>query len=562
MANFGIGIGSFLDGFVKGANVRNDWDRQAKSDAREDRRLDMAETRMAQDKEASDRNYQLDVDQFQHTKSIGDFNRMIKGDEHRWSAEDRAAEAPVKAAERQQRLQGYQDTQSLRDAATAGYERSIGAYQDAVGKAKASVQEAPQAASGPQFTFNGQTFKTRQEAEAAAESAVPDALQFYTKYGVPQIQDAYLKSGDPEKASAYGKWAQNEYVQAGMQDVYRLYGAMQLGDWGGANRHLNSLFRNPGYMDLSNIDGKISPITDGDGNPQGIRIDYKDRQTGQAVSRDITDMGEFQQTVLAIVRPEAVFEHNTRQLDAAVGMKQTMAEENYKLGNQILLEQAKAEAKRKGLPDPEEELIRKRVADLERTDMQFAALSGPEKVKRAMEDLFAIRSGARQGRGLPPFPGTAAQPAPNVLRRPEPAASASGEERGLPPLETIQPAPSSSSPFAGGRPRGNTQSVPPMPRKPVDPTAARTRGNRNHAEDARLEEAYRAAWQDLLGRNAFPPEVRNAGRDAMARYAQELARKRLAEGWEASGSAAPTVAPAPRARGRGLPPLDAVRAGR
>ncbi|MGH2343560.1 hypothetical protein ACRC7T_19045, partial [Segnochrobactraceae bacterium EtOH-i3] len=187
--------------------------------------------------------------------------------------------------------------------------------------------------------------------------------------------------------------------------------------------------------------------------------------------------------------------------------------------------------------------------------------SGPEKVKRAMEDLFAIRSGARQGRGLPPFPGTAAQPAPNVLRRPAPTASTSEEERRLPPLEkTIQPAPSSSSPFAGGRPRGNTQSVPPMPRKPVDPTAARTRGNRNHAEDARLEEAYRVPWQDLLGRNAFPPEVSNAGRDAMARYAQELARKRLAEGWEA-GPQQPTAAPAPRARGRGLPPLDAVRAG-
>ena len=212
-----------------------------------------------------------------------------------------------------------------------------------------------------------------------------------------------MKYGDPEKASAYGKWAQNEYVQAGMQDVYRLYGAMQLGDWDGANRHLNSQFRNPGSMDLSTIDGKISPITDGDGNPQGIRIDDKDRQTGQAVSRDITDRSEFQQTVLAIVKPEAVFEHTIRQIDAAVGMKQTMAEENDKLGNQILLEQAKAEAKRKGRPDPEEELIRKRVADLERTDMQFAALSGPEKVKRAMEDLFAIRSGARQGRGLPPL---------------------------------------------------------------------------------------------------------------------------------------------------------------
>ncbi len=44
--------------------------------------------------------------------------------------------------------------------------------------------------------------------------------------------------------------------------------------------------------------------------------------------------------MLAIVKPEAVFERNARQIDAAVGMKQTMAEENYKLGNQILLEQA------------------------------------------------------------------------------------------------------------------------------------------------------------------------------------------------------------------------------
>lgn len=90
----------------------------------------------------------------------------------------------------------------------------------------------------------------------------------------------------------------------------------------------------------------------------------------------------------------------------------------------------------------------------------------------------------------------------------------------------------------------------------------RTCGNRNHAEDARRTEAYRVPWRGLLARNGFPPEVRSGGRDAMARYAQETARKRLAEGWEARGATAPTAAPAPRARGRWLPPLEVVRAGR
>ncbi len=82
----------------------------------------------------------------------------------------------------------------------------------------------------------------------------------------------------------------------------------------------------------------------------------------------------------------------------------------------------------------------------------------------------------------------------------------------------------------------------------MDPTAARTRGNRNHAEDARLEEAYRATWWDFLGSNAFPSDVRSAGRDAMARSAPELARKRLAEGWDA-GPSASSVRPAAHAKG-------------
>lgn len=91
----------------------------------------------------------------------------------------------------------------------------------------------------------------------------------------------------------------------------------------------------------------------------------------------------------------------------------------------------------------------------------------------------------------------------------------------------------------------------------------RTCGNRNHAEDARRAEAYRVSLAgSLLARNGFPSEVRSGGRDAMARYAQETARKRLAEGGEARGATAPTAAPAPRARGRWLPPLEVVRAGR
>ncbi|MGH2343542.1 hypothetical protein ACRC7T_18950, partial [Segnochrobactraceae bacterium EtOH-i3] len=333
-------------------------------------------------------------------------------------AEDRAAEAPVKAAERQQRLQGYQDAQSLRDAATAGYERSIGAYQDAVGKAKTSVQEAPQAAGGPQFTFNGQTFKTRAEADQAVETSVGTLTDHYIRYGVPLIQEAYLKAGDPEKASAYGKWAQNEYVQAGMRDAVRLSTAFERGDWDGVNKHLDSIVRNPGYMDLSGYDADAVPIKDEAGKTVGMKIEYTDRQAGTKFSQEFRDMAEFQKGILGLVNPQAVFEHNTRQLDAASALKSEMAKDTFKLGNDIILEQAKAEAKRKGQPDPEEEAIRKRIADLERTDMQFASLPSQEKVRRAKADLDAIRSGAQQGRGLPPFPGNAAQPAQNVLRRP------------------------------------------------------------------------------------------------------------------------------------------------
>lgn len=54
--------------------------------------------------------------------------------------------------------------------------------------------------------------------------------------------------------------------------------------------------------------------------------------------------------------------------------------------------------------------------------------------------------------------------------------------------------------------------------------------------------------RDLLGRNAFPPEIHGAGRDAMARYARELGGKRLGESREA-GPQYPAAAPALRGRG-------------
>lgn len=436
MANFGIGIGSFLDGFVKGANMRNDWDRQAKSDAREDRRLDMAEDKLAYDKTAGDRAYQLDVDrfgyaqksgdrayqlqadQFQHTRSIGERQQARLDQTQQWAAEDRAAEAPVKAAERQQQLQGYQDAQTLRDATRAAGEKSIGAFNAAVSAAKASVQEVPSPAAGaqPQFTFNGRTFKTREEADAAVEASVGTLTDHYIRTGVPIIQDAYLRAGDPEKASAYGKWAQNEQVQAGMKDAVRLSVAFERGDWDGVNRHLDSILANTGYMDLSGYEGDATPLKDASGQTVGMRIEYTDKRNGTKFTQEFRDMAEFQQGVLGLVNPQAVFEHNTRQIDAAAAVKAEAAKDSYKTANDILLERAKGEVRQAGKPDPQEEAIRKRIADLERTDGQFAALPGSEKVKRAMADLEAIRAGSQQARGLPPLSG--AQPAPNVLRRP------------------------------------------------------------------------------------------------------------------------------------------------
>ena len=146
-----------------------------------------------------------------------------------------------------------------------------------------------------------------------------------------------LENGDVDKATAFGKAHGDADFQRGVDDLGRLEGAAQIGNWDGVNEHLNNILGNSGYINSANHDASATPILGPDGKAIGMTVHYKNNKTGEDVTKNFTSMQDAFDTLSGLISPQAAVAHNQAIRDAASAASVDAAKGQNKLANDVAL---------------------------------------------------------------------------------------------------------------------------------------------------------------------------------------------------------------------------------
>lgn len=347
MSNYGLGIGSFMDGLVKGAQVRRQMDRDKFDQDMAQKKLDLA---VKQDDRAAN---QQTFDQDMRTKDFGlrqgqdtraakmdEFNLSRAKSDQTYIEGERASDAPVKAAQRKSVLTTFADADEQRTKLrTAGAEADK-AYAD---KKAASIKVEADAEGKKTYSMDGKAFPTEQEATAAFEQRHGTAMDNYHRTVVPQVERMKVQAGDIQGAEAWRKWNEDARVRKGIDTAGRLEMAFRSGDWDAVNQHFNTLMQNKDYMAMDGHEISTAPLKNAAGQTVGIKGTVTNKATGETTTKEYKDLGALHTELMGMVNPPSAFDWNKQQLDAERAAEAKMAEENNKTANQIILEKAKAD---------------------------------------------------------------------------------------------------------------------------------------------------------------------------------------------------------------------------
>lgn len=70
----------------------------------------------------------------------------------------------------------------------------------------------------PRFSYGGKEYDTREQAVAAAEKDLPNAMDSFIKTSGPKIAQQYIANGQPDKAEAYIKWVEDSKSKLAIKD--------------------------------------------------------------------------------------------------------------------------------------------------------------------------------------------------------------------------------------------------------------------------------------------------------------------------------------------------------
>lgn len=70
----------------------------------------------------------------------------------------------------------------------------------------------------PRFSYGGKEYDTREQAVAAAEKDLPNAMDRFIKTSGPKIAQQYIANGQPDKAEAYIKWVEDSKSKRAIKD--------------------------------------------------------------------------------------------------------------------------------------------------------------------------------------------------------------------------------------------------------------------------------------------------------------------------------------------------------
>lgn len=274
----GVGFGSFMDGFSRGAGlgltIKNQ--NEAREERARQRKLEDEDRKVA----AEDRDRRRQREDYA-------FSRQLEAD----SREDRMRKVHADAVAETEKMarglpQGVMQAGPAAGGATAG------------GKALPAM--AP-------------------SAEAVQATDRPgDFLNLYVKYGVPKIVKAYLEQGDVASAQAYQSWIETEGVKKGMKSWAKATHAAASGDDEGWFRHTIETYNTTGYFDdgYTAIREKSKLLRDDEGNIIGAQIAFKGPD-GKEFLRKFDGIDDLYRASVQFMSPENVFQYGLEQVKNA-----------------------------------------------------------------------------------------------------------------------------------------------------------------------------------------------------------------------------------------------------
>ena len=175
--------------------------------------------------------------------------------------------------------------------------------------ASAGVAKAPTG----KFTVNGESFDTREQAQAAAEKAAPTASELFMKNAVPKIAQQYLANGDPATAKAWQDYADSQNGKRAMKDWAAAYTSP---DFDTALTRFGKYYTDHINDGVDYTGHEI--VTKSDGTQVGV-VTLKDRATGKEQKMEMTRESILQ--LGAANNPQALFEQERQKQAAADKIK-------------------------------------------------------------------------------------------------------------------------------------------------------------------------------------------------------------------------------------------------
>ena len=201
-----------------------------------------------------------------------------------------------------------------------------------------SIFVGKDAQGNPTYSVDGQAVPSQDAANELYDQTHADRMQTYYNVGGPKIVSDMLASGDHAGAAAFQKAHQDVDFQKGVNSLGRLEGAANVGNWDGVNTHLNAILSNAGYINPANHEASAEPIIDpATGKAAGLTVHYKNKNTGEQVTKNFSTMSDLHSGIHYLINPQAAVAYNQSIIDATNAAKLDAAKGQNKLANDIAL---------------------------------------------------------------------------------------------------------------------------------------------------------------------------------------------------------------------------------
>ena len=300
------------------------------------------------------------------------------------------ANAPVRDATRKSSLLEQQN--KLSDQTTTANIKNIGEnaktdYDTATSK---SVMVGKDEAGNPTYTVEGEKANSEEEARQIYQRKHPFAT-YFRQNRLPGMVEELIKSGRIADAGALEKWANDDRTTKGIEASGKVIESLSIGDIKGVNKHLNDIMSDRNYLVKDGYDIN-SELIKGENGEQGLRLSYKNKQTGESFSQDMIGTESIVNGLQGLVDPRAHFELNKHAVEAARTQRAKAAEKGIDMSSDVIKKASEQAIEyRKDLDDP--------------IKYPFAKDWKPEQKDKYVKDRFETLVGQHKPASQPPAKG-------------------------------------------------------------------------------------------------------------------------------------------------------------